>query len=65
MLSAMETPNNTGSWDTIPIFERSQCRFKDFKSMSSSKTFGIKLLLLTVVLKHNHKILLTWPSVGS
>lgn len=42
ILSAMETPNNTGSWDTIPIFERSQCTFKDFKSMSSSKTFSIQ-----------------------
>lgn len=45
ILSAMETPNRTGSWDTIPIFVRSQCRFKDFKSVSSSKIYSIKLLL--------------------
>ena len=35
ILSAMLTSNNTGSWDTIPIWERSHLRFKSRKSTPS------------------------------
>lgn len=38
IFSAIETPNNIGSWDTIPIFVRNQCKFKSFISKLSSKT---------------------------